>query len=303
MDQVKILVQSGQIEKAKIICAGEKTPVANMIAKGIDRIGSPLKNIEVSIENVGKVEIYKLEKDLNLLATVSGAAPMIGFLGTVTGMIQAFIAIAQEEGMVSPKLLSSGIYEAMITTAAGLVVGIVAYLGYNYLVVQPTQNQAVTTKPSPIKGVEKAVESVKKPEPVKTEPVKTATIPAKSKAEILPKKHLSTQNRSKSSDGSWRTSGKGSKPATGGAQGSSTTKGDEGDPKGTVDGRAIMGTGTGQGTNSGAGYSLDLAGWDFASRPTIKDNVSTRNGRIVFKITVDDSGRIVQAIPLEYNVF
>ncbi len=136
MDQVKILVQSGQIEKAKSICAGEKTPVANMIAKGIDRIGSPLKNIEVSIENVGKVEIYKLEKNLNLLATVSGAAPMIGFLGTVTGMIQAFIAIAQEEGMVSPKLLSSGIYEAMITTAAGLAVGIVAYLGYNYLVVQ-----------------------------------------------------------------------------------------------------------------------------------------------------------------------
>jgi biopolymer transport protein ExbB len=136
MDQVKILVQSGQIEKAKIICAGERTPVANMIAKGIERIGSPLKNIEVSIENVGKVEIYKLEKNLNLLATVSGAAPMIGFLGTVTGMIQAFIAIAQEEGMVSPKLLSSGIYEAMITTAAGLVVGIVAYLGYNYLVTQ-----------------------------------------------------------------------------------------------------------------------------------------------------------------------
>ncbi|MDI1321284.1 MAG: MotA/TolQ/ExbB proton channel family protein [Algoriphagus sp.] len=136
MDQVKILVQSGQIEKAKIICAGERTPVANMIAKGIERIGSPLKNIEVSIENVGKVEIYKLEKNLNLLATVSGAAPMIGFLGTVTGMIQAFIAIAQEEGMVSPKLLSSGIYEAMITTAAGLVVGIIAYLGYNYLVTQ-----------------------------------------------------------------------------------------------------------------------------------------------------------------------
>ena len=136
MDQVKILVQSGQIEKAKMLCAGENTPVANMIAKGIERIGSPLKNIEVSIENVGKIEIYKLEKNLGLLATVSGAAPMIGFLGTVTGMIQAFIAIAQEEGMVSPKLLSMGIYEAMITTAAGLVVGIIAYLGYNYLVTQ-----------------------------------------------------------------------------------------------------------------------------------------------------------------------
>lgn len=134
MDQVKVLVQSGQTEKAKIICAGEHTPVANMIAKGIERIGSPLKNIEVAIENVGKIEIYKLEKNLNLLATVSGAAPMIGFLGTVAGMIQAFIAIAQEEGMVSPKLLSEGIYEAMITTAAGLVVGIIAYLGYNFLV-------------------------------------------------------------------------------------------------------------------------------------------------------------------------
>ena len=136
MDQVKVLVQSGQVEKAKMLCAGEHTPVANMIEKGISRIGSPLKNIEVAIENVGKIEIYKLEKNLGVLATISGAAPMIGFLGTVTGMIQAFIAIAQEDGMVSPKLLSSGIYEAMITTAAGLVVGIVAYLGYNYLVTQ-----------------------------------------------------------------------------------------------------------------------------------------------------------------------
>lgn len=136
LDQVKVLVSSGQVEKAKMLCADEKSPVANMIAKGVDRIGSPLKNIEVSIENVGKIEIYKLEKNLNLLATVSGAAPMIGFLGTVAGMIQAFIAIAQEEGMVSPKLLSEGIYEAMITTAAGLVVGILAYLGYNYLVTQ-----------------------------------------------------------------------------------------------------------------------------------------------------------------------
>jgi biopolymer transport protein ExbB len=136
MDQVRVLVQSGQIEKAKMLCAGDNTPVANMIAKGIERIGSPLKNIEVSIENVGKIEIYKLEKNLGLLATVSGAAPMIGFLGTVTGMIQAFISIAQEEGNVSPKLLSMGIYEAMITTAAGLVVGIIAYLGYNYLVTQ-----------------------------------------------------------------------------------------------------------------------------------------------------------------------
>lgn len=134
MDQVKMRVQTGDIGGAKMICQEENTPVANMISKGLERIGSPLKNIEVAIENVGKIEIYKLEKNLNLLATVSGAAPMIGFLGTVAGMIRAFIGVAQEEGMVSPKLLSTGIYEAMITTATGLVVGIVAYLGYNYLV-------------------------------------------------------------------------------------------------------------------------------------------------------------------------
>lgn len=136
MDNVKVLVQSGQVEKAQMLCQGENSPVTNMIAKGLSRIGSPLKNIEVAIENVGKLELYKLEKNLNILATVSGAAPMIGFLGTVAGMIRAFIGVAQEEGMVSPKLLSTGIYEAMITTASGLVVGIIAYLGYNYLVSQ-----------------------------------------------------------------------------------------------------------------------------------------------------------------------
>lgn len=133
-DQIRALVIGGDINGATILCGKTDTPVARMIEKGISRIGNPLKNIEVSIENVGKLEIYRLEKNLNLLATIAGAAPMIGFLGTVTGMIQAFISIAQEEGAVSPKLLSSGIYEAMITTAAGLFVGILAYLGYNYLV-------------------------------------------------------------------------------------------------------------------------------------------------------------------------
>ncbi|HET8859643.1 MotA/TolQ/ExbB proton channel family protein [Marivirga sp.] len=136
LSQVKSLVSNGKIDEAKIMCSQNETPIAKMLEKGISRIGSPLKNIEVSIENVGKIEIYKLEKNLSLLATISGAAPMIGFLGTVTGMIQAFIAIAQEEGSVSPKLLSEGIYEAMITTAFGLTVGIIAYLGYNYLVTQ-----------------------------------------------------------------------------------------------------------------------------------------------------------------------
>ncbi len=133
-DQIRDKVSKGDVEGARILCAQTNTPVARMIEKGVSRIGSPLKNIEVSIENIGKIEVYRLEKNLGMLATISGAAPMIGFLGTVTGMIQAFISIAQEEGAVSPKLLSSGIYEAMITTAAGLFVGILAYLGYNYLI-------------------------------------------------------------------------------------------------------------------------------------------------------------------------
>jgi len=134
ISKIKELVQRGDINGAKITCAQFDTPVARMIEKGISRIGSPLKNIEASIENVGKIELFKLEKNLSILATVAGAAPMMGFLGTVIGMVQAFISIAQEEGSVSPKLLSSGIYTAMITTVAGLIVGIIAYLGYNYLV-------------------------------------------------------------------------------------------------------------------------------------------------------------------------
>ncbi len=133
-ESIRDRVLAGDVQGARAICLQTDTPIGRMMEKGISRIGHPLKNIEVSIENIGKVEVYRLEKNLSMLATISGAAPMIGFLGTVTGMIQAFISIAQEEGAVSPKLLSSGIYEAMVTTAAGLFVGILAYLGYNYLV-------------------------------------------------------------------------------------------------------------------------------------------------------------------------
>ena len=132
--KIKELVLKGDITAAKMLCNQHDTPVARMIEKGVSRIGSPLKNIEASIENVGKIELFKLEKNLSVLATVSGAAPMMGFLGTVIGMVQAFISIAQEEGSVSPKLLADGIYTAMITTVAGLIVGIIAYLGYNFLV-------------------------------------------------------------------------------------------------------------------------------------------------------------------------
>lgn len=134
MSSVKGLVLRGDVNGAKLLCSQNDTPIARMIEKGISRIGSPLKTIEASIENIGKLEIFKLEKNLSTLATIAGAAPMMGFLGTVIGMVKAFIGIAQEEGSVSPKLLSSGIYAAMVTTVAGLIVGIIAYLAYNYLV-------------------------------------------------------------------------------------------------------------------------------------------------------------------------
>jgi biopolymer transport protein ExbB len=134
MGRIKEMVLRGDINGARSLCAQFDSPIARMIEKGISRIGSPLKNIEASIENVGKIELFKLEKNLSWIATVAGAAPMMGFLGTVMGMVTAFISISQEEGSVSPKLLADGIYTAMITTVAGLIVGIIAYLGYNYLV-------------------------------------------------------------------------------------------------------------------------------------------------------------------------
>jgi biopolymer transport protein ExbB len=134
MARVKEMVLRGDIAGAKMVCAQHDTPIARMIEKGIARIGSPLKNIEGSIENVAKIEIFRLEKNISTLATIAGVAPMLGFFGTVIGMVEAFIAIAQEEGSVSPKLLASGMYTAMVTTVAGLLVGIIAYLAYNFLV-------------------------------------------------------------------------------------------------------------------------------------------------------------------------
>ena len=134
MGKIKELVLRGDINGARLFCSQFDSPIARMIEKGLSRIGSPLKNIEASIENTGKIELFKLEKNLNIIATVAGAAPMMGFLGTVMGMVTAFIAIAQEEGSVGPKLLADGIYTAMITTVAGLIVGIIAYLAYNFLV-------------------------------------------------------------------------------------------------------------------------------------------------------------------------
>jgi biopolymer transport protein ExbB len=134
LEKIKGYVYEGDLKSATMYCEQVKTPFARMIQKGLSKIGTPLSTIEASIENVGKIELYKLEKNLSWLASIAGLAPMLGFLGTVTGMISAFIAIAQEEGTISPKLLSAGMYEAMVTTVAGLIVGIIALVCYNYLV-------------------------------------------------------------------------------------------------------------------------------------------------------------------------
>lgn len=133
---IKDFVYDNKIESAVELCRRTNSPEARMIQKGLQRIGRPLKEISDAIENTGRLEVYKLEKNINYLATIAGAAPMIGFLGTVIGMIMAFMEIANTKGQVDPKLLSSGIYVAMLTTAAGLVVGILAYLFYNFLVMK-----------------------------------------------------------------------------------------------------------------------------------------------------------------------
>ena len=163
--------------------------------------------------------------------------------------------------------------------------------------------EALSKTPSPVKANEKPTPAVKDPSPAKKETT-PVTQPSVSEAEkTTTKAEEKPKIDQRAIFGAGGTTGKGSQPAAGSAQGSSTQKGDEGKPTGTIDGRAIMGSGSGDGAPGPAsGYNLELAGWDFASRPNIRDNVSTRNGRIVFRITVDDSGKIVQAVPLEYNV-
>ncbi|NQY28091.1 MAG: MotA/TolQ/ExbB proton channel family protein [Flavobacteriaceae bacterium] len=136
MDQIKDHVTSGNIEAANLLCVQDKSPVSALIAKGISRIGKPLEDIHTAIENAGRLEIYKLEKNVSVLATISGVAPMIGFLGTVIGMIISIFEIANSGGNIDIKTLAGGLYTAMTTTVAGLVVGIVAYMAYNHLVVK-----------------------------------------------------------------------------------------------------------------------------------------------------------------------
>lgn len=136
MNQIKDHISNGKIDSALVLCENTDSPVARLIEKGISRIGKPLEDINKAIENAGTLEVYKLEKNVSVLATVAGAGPMIGFLGTVIGMILAFHEMATSGGQAEMGMLANGIYTAMTTTVAGLIVGIVAYIGYNHLVVK-----------------------------------------------------------------------------------------------------------------------------------------------------------------------
>ena len=134
MNQIRDHISNGKLDAAKLLCAQTDSPVARLTEKGISRIGKPLDDINTAIENAGTLEVYKLEKNVSIVATIAGAAPMIGFLGTVIGMILAFHEMASAGGQAEMGSLASGIYTAMTTTVAGLIVGIIAYIGYNHLV-------------------------------------------------------------------------------------------------------------------------------------------------------------------------
>ncbi|WP_445735394.1 MotA/TolQ/ExbB proton channel family protein [Mariniflexile sp.] len=136
MNQIKDHVSHGKIDSAQILCAQVNSPVSRLIGKGITRIGKPLADINTALENAGRLEIYGLEKNVSMLATISGAGPMIGFLGTVIGMILAIFELANAGGTIQMDVLASGLYTAMTTTVAGLIVGIVAFMAFNHLVVK-----------------------------------------------------------------------------------------------------------------------------------------------------------------------
>ena len=134
LKSIQNFIESKDIEAAKTLCRNTDSPIARMIEKGVNRIDKPMTDISAAIENQGKLEVFKMENNLANLATISGAAPMLGFLGTVIGMIVAFHEMASAGGNIDVAMLSQGIYTAMVTTVAGLVVGIIAFIAYNYLV-------------------------------------------------------------------------------------------------------------------------------------------------------------------------
>ena len=134
MNRIRDYISDGRIDAALDACRRTDTPIARMIEKGIERIGRPMSDVQTAIENAANLEVAKLEKGLPYLSMISGGAPMIGFLGTVIGMVQAFMAMEGAGGVVDMSVLAGGMYIAMLTTVAGLIVGIPAYFGYNYLV-------------------------------------------------------------------------------------------------------------------------------------------------------------------------
>lgn len=136
MNRIKDYIHDGKIESALNLCRTTNTPSARMIEKGITRLGRPMNDVMVAIENVGNLEVAKLEKGFPVIATTAAGAPMLGFLGTVTGMVRAFFDMANAGTNVDVTLLSGGIYEALVTTVGGLIVGIIALFAYNYLVSQ-----------------------------------------------------------------------------------------------------------------------------------------------------------------------
>ena len=136
MNRIKDYMHDGKIDSAIKLCRNTSNPSARMIEKGISRIGRPMSDVLVAIENVGNIEVAKLEKGFSIMATIAAVAPMIGFLGTVTGMVRAFFAMANAGTNVDITTLSSGIYEALMTTVGGLIVGIITLFAYNYLVSQ-----------------------------------------------------------------------------------------------------------------------------------------------------------------------
>ena len=133
MKNINDMIHDGKVKSAISLCQRYDSPIARLIEEGVGRMGRPLQDIQTAVENVGNVEVARLEKGLPMLATIAGGAPMIGFLGTVMGMIQAFFNMANASNNIDITLLSGGIYTAMVTTVGGLIVGILAYFGYNYL--------------------------------------------------------------------------------------------------------------------------------------------------------------------------
>ena len=134
MNDIRDLISDGKVDSAKSLCQKQDSPLSKMIEKGLSRLGRPLQDVNIAIETIGRLEVSKLEKNVAALATISGAAPMIGFLGTVVGMVQVFFDMSNGGNSLDIGLLANGMYQAMVTTIAGLIVGIIGYIFYNIVV-------------------------------------------------------------------------------------------------------------------------------------------------------------------------